>query len=160
MNGAARWMSPLGIALIVSLALNLLLAGWLIGRFVHERHWRPSFAGMPARPGDRMMEWMMGRDLDEASRQAVREAMGGAHAAMDQARAATREARLVAREALRAEPFDRARAEAAFAQSRERQMEAMRRIHAALIDGAEKLPAEARTKLMSGRDGRESRERR
>ena len=70
---------------------------------------------------------------------------------MDRASQALRESRMKVREAVRAEPFDKARLEAAFGDVRERNMALQKSVHEAMAEAVQKLPAEVRNRLSEWR---------
>lgn len=131
-------MKGVSIALLVSLGINIALVGFMAGRIA---------GGAPVRSDPPAAH---GRILDRASpavRALMRDAFveGGRRATPARRIAMQRRAEL--KSAILAEPFDRARVEAAFAAFREAE-EGVRQIHGAtVIDVLAKLPLEERKLL-------------
>lgn len=130
-----RWV---GWVLIVSLALNLFLAG-IVGMRYWREHFRP--------PPDRAMMGPVGRitqGLPESGRAKVKAAMDATREQYREQGREFRRARGEAIQALAAEPYDRAKVEASFAEAR-RRADAMSAImQSALIEASARLTAEER----------------
>jgi uncharacterized membrane protein len=137
----------LGGALLLSLAANVFLAGWILGR--SPAHMPPGQMEAPGRNAPRLQNLMEKMDnLPAAQRCEVRQLM---HQYAPQLRALGQQNKQ-AREALQsliAQP-DLARTElqAAFAQQRELQGQMQVLMQKMLLDIAEKLSAEQRAKLL------------
>lgn len=133
-------MSPmtrkLAIALCVSLALNLFLAGFLAARAAFGR--RPHGPRDPRGPFAAMMEGEPG----EAD--VVREVMRRHHDALRGERSRLRDARREVTEALAADPFERARLERALAETRAHTAASQRAMHDALVEIVDGLEPEQR----------------
>ena len=154
-----RWLT---VALLVSLAVNLLVVGVIAGHLLSgQRHmWqRPdamrSETSMRDRPGEMVMR-RMAQAVPTEHRAAFEAAMAEHRTQLAEAGRAVRDARMKVRDAMMAEPLDRARLDAAFAELRARGQGLQAALHAAVSDAAAKLPADARTKLAEfDRRGRE-----
>jgi uncharacterized membrane protein len=147
----SRWLT---IALVISLGINLLILGAVAGHLLsgHRHMWqRPGMmqgeAGRGAdRPGDMVIQRMTAA-LPAEHRPAFEAAMAQHRPQLVESGRAVREARTKVRDAMVAEPFDRAKLDAAFAELRARSQELQTAVHTAVSDAAVKLPAEARQKL-------------
>lgn len=121
----------LRLALIASLALNLALAGIVAGGAFHDHGGRKGFAPP------------LLRALPEAARESLRKDFFRHD--RDEGRDRRRDAwRRDLASAARAEPFDRAAAEAALARERDGNDKAVRRVHAALLDALAAMPLDQR----------------
>jgi len=129
----------LSIALAVSIAINLLLAGIWVGRAF--RHPRPPRADheMPALHGE--------RGEREGRRGPLRGLYREHGDELREKRRAIGEARRAAREALEKEPFDRAALESALAALRKETGASQEIMHRAIVEAAAKAPPEERKKL-------------
>jgi uncharacterized membrane protein len=124
----------LSIALAISIALNLLLAGILVGRALH----RPP-------PPEREFPAMRG---DGYGRRAPLRGLFREHGAeLGEKRRAIAEARRTARAALEAEPFDRAALDRALEGLRKETVASQEIMHRAIGDAAEKGSPEERKRL-------------
>jgi len=137
----------LGVALSISVALNLFFAGFVVARRLGQREppWREQGA--------------LEVDAPRHVMRALRHAGGGEHARRaleahrDEMRAehrAMREARRAAAAALAAEPFDRAAVERALETVRARVADSQRTAHAVVVEVAAELPPQERARLLSG----------
>lgn len=129
------WMRVL---LLASLALNLLVAGVLVGDALTD--------GGPGH-GPRPVALDLGpltRALDPADRRAVLDALQGRDDLRPPSRAERAAFLAETLAAVRADPFDRARAEAALLEQSERVAAVEGAVRAALLDRLAALPAEAR----------------
>jgi len=147
----SRWIT---IALVISLGINLLVVGAIAGHFLsgHRYMWhRPGQMQAEAsrsteRPGDIVIQRLT--EALPAEQRPVFEAATAQHRArLTEIGRAVREARTKVRDAMVAEPFDRAKLDAAFAELRSRSQELQTTMHAAVSEAAAKLPADARAKL-------------
>ncbi len=137
-----RMPSPrlIGAALVLSLVVNLFLAGlvagdWLMGRI-----------GPPPLAPTMNLSWMrhaLGPDAEPMIEPAMRRHHGSIRQHVESMRMARREVRA----ALVAQPFDRAALEGALARMRTQGMEAQTAFHGVLIDVASTLTAEQRQEL-------------
>ena len=130
-----RWV---GWVLIVSLAVNLFLAG-----IVGMRYWREHFRPQP----DRAMMGPVGRitqGLPESGRAKVRATMDAKREQYREQGREFRRARSEAMQALAAEPFDRAKVDAAFAEARRRADSMSAIMQTALIEASAQLTPEER----------------
>ncbi len=145
-------MSRMGTALMVSLALNLFLAGVLIGdRLAQWRDPVPTVAG-PLLGG----LGLRGASLAPEARQELRRVLESYRRPLHERMRDLQESRLTAARALAAEPYDPKRAEAALAELRRRTRSAQAVVHGALVEAAASLEAEHRAQLLDrhGRRGR------
>jgi uncharacterized membrane protein len=125
----------LSIALAVSIALNLLLAGILVGRAFHR----------PPHPPERETPAFRGeRDGNRAPLRKLLREQGGE---LKEKRRAIAEARRTAQTALEAEPFDRAALERALEALRDETVASQKIMHGAIADAATKGTPEERRKL-------------
>jgi uncharacterized membrane protein len=144
----------MAVALVASLAINLLVAGAIAGHFLSGRHhawhgWgmmRGEVDRMPDRPGERVIG-RMAAALPSENRAAFEAAMEQHRQPLAEAGRGVRDARTKVRDAMAAEPFDRARLESSFAELRARSQQLQTAVHGAVADAAAKLPPEARAKL-------------
>jgi uncharacterized membrane protein len=136
MSNLNKWTKVLGVVLVLSLALNFFLAGWMGARMMH------------AGPGhDRWSIMRLVRDLPEDQRGGVL-AIFEAH--RDQIRGvmdSMRETRREVADILMAEPYDAAAAARALAELRAESAAMQESMHAALLEAAAELPPEARVDL-------------
>lgn len=150
--GTKRRLPWIGIALVVSLAVNLLVIGMAAGHWTHRHDgaWGGRFAGKSGTEGRAHgMMRAFPEELRGEMEGIMRERRTQAEPVLEQLRAARREAR----EALRAEPFDRARLAAAYAEMRRHGDVLEQSFHEAMIDAASRLSPEARQKLAEMRWG-------
>ena len=140
---------PFAILFVVSLALNLFLLGIFAARGFH-RHKSCGFEPGPPEPA---MSW-----LQPASRPTAEAIFASRKADIDKRARAARQARDDAAAALGAEPFDPAKASAALADARAKELAMREGIGEALIELATKLPPDQRASLRHalepGRGGR------
>jgi Spy/CpxP family protein refolding chaperone len=130
-----RWLS---LFLLVSVAINLAVAGFMGSRMMG---W-----GGPGRGGDRFVERVT-RDMPPEAASRVRAALAAQRPAMNRNIEEMRRAREEVRAALTAEPFDRSKLEAAFANVR-RIGDAMQdSMHAGVLSVAQDLGAPERARL-------------
>jgi uncharacterized membrane protein len=136
MNNLSKWTKVLGVVLVISLALNFFLAGWIGARFVH------GFDGHRGWSITRLV-----RDLPEEQKKAVL-AIFEAH--RDQIRGVMDEMHDTRREVadlLIAEPYDPEAVAQALANLRADSAAMQESMHAALLEAAANLPPEARLDL-------------
>jgi len=126
----------LSIALAVSIALNLLLAGIFVGRAFHRRHPPPPDHDMPAMRGDR-----------DGKRAPLRGLLREHGDELKDKRRAIGEARRTAQAALEAEPFDRAALERALEGLRKETVASQEVLHRVIADAAAKGSPDERRKL-------------
>ncbi|MHA7832860.1 MAG: periplasmic heavy metal sensor [Algiphilus sp.] len=123
----------LGIALVVSLAGNLLAAGWVLGqRVAAPQHM------------ERGMLRQMARHLPAEVRSPLREAMRERRRPLFEAFREVRQARQAVRAALAREPFDAEALEAALARQRAGTAALQQLMHGAMVETATSLPPEQR----------------
>jgi uncharacterized membrane protein len=129
----------LSIALAVSIAINLLLAGIWVGRaFRHPR---------PPRAGNEMAALHDERSEREGRRGPLRGLYREHGDELRERRRAIGEARRAARQALDKEPFDRAALESALAALRKETGSSQEIMHRAIVEAAAKATPEERRKL-------------
>jgi uncharacterized membrane protein len=144
---AGKWLA---IGLTASLAINLFLAG------VYASHWYMHSRGRPVeRPAmsdnnrgippflDRMAE-----ALPSGDRAKFTDTVSKHQPEISRIGASVREARRQARAAMMAENFDRAAAEKAFGELRDRNVRFQQSLHETLMDAAATLPAPARRQMI------------
>lgn len=132
-------MKGLTAALLVSAALNIALISFMAGRLA---------GGAPLRPEGPMGQ---GRALERATpqvREMVRDAFVARRDEIAPQRTEAGERRRALRDAILAEPFDRARVEAAFAAFRDAQSALQKSQGSVVIDVLAKLPLEERKTLI------------
>ena len=142
---AGKWLA---VALTASLAANLFLAGLFVGRWFGPP---PMFAHAAAprvteRPVQAKLDRVAG-SLDESSRSTFETIVSRHRPRLADAGAAFRETRSRVAEVMAAEPFDKAKLDAALQDLRARSMEFQGTLHTALSDAAAGLPAPARQDL-------------
>ena len=142
----ARWLL---VALGVSLALNLGLVGFMIGKAAGPPTFFRAAAGMDPTVG-------LGRMLRFLPEERRREVMGrDAHRQIRQSLAAVRQTQRALNRQLREEDFDAAAVTATLQSFRERFAESQARSHAALVAAAARLtPAERQQLVGQMRGGR------
>ena len=136
MNDVSKWAKILGIGLVLSLALNFFLVGWVGARFVHnddgDRHWSITrlVRDLPEDQRDEVLA------VFEAHRDQIRGVMDSMH-----------DTRREVADLLVAEPYDAQAVTEALAKLREESAAMQESMHAALLEVAAKLPPEARLDL-------------
>ena len=129
-----RWLV---LALLVSLGVNLLIAGVVIGRHLD---------GGP--PGRMHFEWLM-QDLDDATRSKIRQNM---HEQMKNSRPYRhdlRQAQHALHEAIIAEPFEEKQVKAAMAEVRAASARLQQTMHDQMIQNLGEMSAEDRARVFS-----------
>jgi uncharacterized membrane protein len=126
----------LAVALVISVALNLLAVGFFVGRGL--RHG-------PGKHGD--APGFVGPDARLPRHPALREAMDRHRADFAARREAVMQARKAVAEAAGREPFDRAALEQALADLRKQTGLSQEAIHRALVEACEKAKPEERRTL-------------
>jgi uncharacterized membrane protein len=126
----------LSIALAVSIAVNLLIAGIFVGRAFHRRPPPPSERDVPGLRAER-----------DGRRAPLRGLFLEHDDELRDKRRAIGEARRTARVALEAEPFDRAALERALEALRKETGASQEILHKAIVEAASKGSPEARKKL-------------
>lgn len=130
-----RWLA---LFLLISVGINLAVAGFWGSRMMG--------LGGPERGGERFVERVT-RDMPKESADRVRAAMAAQRPVMARNMEEMRRAREDVRAALTAEPFDKARLEAAFAKVR-RTADAMQDgVHAGVLAVAQDLGPQERARL-------------
>ena len=136
MNNLSKWVKALGVVLVLSLALNFFLAGWMGARLMHgetgQHRWSIS---------------RLVRDLPEDQRKDV---LATFESHRDQIRDVMdnlRETRREVADILVTEPYDADAVARALAQLRAQSATMQESMHAALLEVAAKLPPEARVDL-------------
>ena len=136
MNNLSKSTKVLGVVLVISLALNFFLAGWIGARFVH------GFDGHPRWSITRLV-----RDLPDDQKQAV---MAIFESQRDQIRSVMDDMHDTRREIadlLMAEDYDRKAVAKALAKLRADSAAMQESMHAAFLEAAADLPPEARLDL-------------
>ncbi len=132
---AGRRATALVGALLASLALNLFVAGMLLGRDLHEQE--------PEQGGDRSRHGLAAL-VPPGAREVVGQRLDEHRAEFEARIDSLRTARRQAFALLRADPFDAAAARAALATLRERTLATQELVHELLIETAQRTPAEVR----------------
>jgi uncharacterized membrane protein len=125
----------LSIALAVSVTVNLLLGGIMVGRAFQEKPHRAKREVPELRPER------------EDRRGALRDVYREHGNEFKESRLAIADARKAARAALETEPFERAALESALAQLRKETVESQEIMHRSILDAAEKGSPEKRKEL-------------
>jgi uncharacterized membrane protein len=158
--------------LVVSVCVNAFALGMLGGRWFHDRDgWMSrSVAGGERGKGGPPLAFGLERVLDEAppeARAALRDALGERRRDVGERLRAVGEARRALVAAVRAEPFDRGRLDAALSDLRIRSTEVQAAVHVGFGDAVARMPqpvravwAEGLMRRPGGREGREPREER
>jgi uncharacterized membrane protein len=131
--------------LAVSLLLNVFLGSVLVGR-MQSRPPQPA----PEQKSDRIIE-RMASTLPESDGKILRSVSQSRQTSFAGLTAEVEKARDEVRRILRAEPFDQAALQAAFAEVRQRRQAVHEAIHAVLIEAAPQLSPEGRQKLAEWR---------
>lgn len=158
--------------LVVSVCVNAFAIGILGGRWFRDHDaFAPRFVGGEERGrGGPPLAFGLERFLDEAppeARTALRQALGERRREVGERLRSVGEARRSLVAAVRAEPFDRARLDAALSDLRDRSTDVQVSIHAGIADAVARMPqpvravwAEGLMRHPGGREGREPREER
>lgn len=126
----------LAIFLVISVAINLLVIGFLVGRGLKQ-------------PPARRAEWhgLNAADARKARHPLLREAMDRHRADFDARRGAVLRARRSVAEAAGKDPFERAALERALAELRRETSQSQEVVHQALVEACERAKPEERQKL-------------
>lgn len=136
MNDVSKWTKILGVVLVLSLALNFFLAGWIGARFMHGDDGRGGWSitrlvhDLPQDQRDEVLA------VFEAHRDQIRGVMDSMH-----------DTRREVADLLVAEPYDPQAVAQALAKLRTESAAMQESMHAALLEVAAKLPPEARLDL-------------
>ncbi len=122
------------IAAIVSLCLNMLLVGVMVGGRWHDG---------PGRHG----HWGFMRSIPEEARPLIKEVFEGHKSEFEAHREAVEEARLKVAELLKADTIDRPQLDVALSELMQRTQALQQFGHQVLVDVAEKLPPELRREM-------------
>lgn len=134
-----------GIALLVSLAVNLLLVGLLAAHLLRgSSGHRGEHAPLPGLPSMHQLS----RELSEPSRDALRTILQSHRRDIREQLGASRQSRRDVAAALLADPFDAAVLQSAFAHQREQDARIAEQIQNALVEFAQTLDAEQRQSLL------------
>ncbi len=152
---AQPWSGLVPVLLLVSLAINLLVAGFALGAWLNGAPATPAAqtALTTAQEGDglaataSMQPWRMFRLLPPETRRRVGRQMVGRAAEPRRLMAEARIARQASVEALTAEPFDQERLSAAFARSRAADQAFLESVHAVVDDMIALLTPDERAQL-------------
>ncbi len=148
---SGKWVA---IALTVSLAVNVFLAGMFVGRHMsgppmffratmQRPAWRPGDSGLPP-----MVE-RIASGMSPEYRDILLSTMKRHQSDITAAGTALRDARGKLRQIIGAETLDRAAAEAAAADMRQRSDKFQTALQSAFLDAAQSLPAEGRRQMIS-----------
>lgn len=136
-----RNAAALAVVLLISLAANLFLGGVWAGRFAH---YRGHGGWSDVRDGRGMVERVLERiagDLPRDQRKAFRDEMEAQRDRLAAGGQEMRDAREDLRAAITAQPFDRAKFDAAFASMRDRSRTFWTELQQAVGDALEKVNA-------------------
>jgi Spy/CpxP family protein refolding chaperone len=137
MTFTGRTGTALLIAVIVSLCLNLLLGGLLVGGRWHDRPWRDGHHG----EGSFLMRF------PEEARPIVKGVFDAHKAEFDAHRKQVEEARQKVAELMKADVIDRAQLDLALAELQQRTQTMQQFGHQVMIEVAQKLPPELRREM-------------
>lgn len=126
----------LAIVLAISVAINLLLAGILLGRRFDRRYGPHADRGLTAEHGPAVMR-------NRAFHQLIKESKLDLKARSE----STRAARAAVKAALQREPFDRAALEQSFRALRAETSSSQQALHDALVEAADKGGPETRRRI-------------
>ena len=135
----------MGIALIVSLAINLFVVGAIIVGFLF--HW----PGRHVHSGQPFPHWAAKRSLDSDARRKVREIWRTARPGLRESVRAIRKARREVRQQLRADPLDLKALEAAYGDLSKRKLAAQEAMQEVLTKISGTLNAEQRREYFNRR---------
>jgi uncharacterized membrane protein len=135
-----RTIGILGIAIVISVALNLFLAGEQLGR---------QFRGPPPPIGFDQRLQSFTQDLPDEDQPAAREILGRRHDEIVQKWRALRSATQRATSAVHSDPFEEEEATAAFAKANQRDQDFRKVIQDTLMELASKISPEGRQRLRS-----------
>lgn len=124
-------------ALLVSMSVNLFLAGFFLASRVKHAHHHTDRRAEDARPPPKVVQEMMRQRRTE----------------LGPSRKALRDARLQVRDAMETVPLDQARLETALATLREKSNDFQLESHRLLLDVAGELTPEQRRRLLMRREG-------
>jgi Spy/CpxP family protein refolding chaperone len=137
----------LGGALLLSLAANVFMAGWLVGR--PPMHMPPGQMEPPGRQGPRLQHLLERMDnLPDAQRRAVRQLMRDYAPQLRELGQQNKQAREALQRLIAQPELPRTELEAGFAQQRELQGQMHTLMQKMLLDIAEQLPPEQRARLL------------
>ncbi len=137
-----HWL--LGGALLLSLAANVFMAGWLVGRPPMHGQMEP-----PGRHGPRLQHLMERMEkLPDEQRTAVRKLMKQYGPQLHELGQRNKEAREALQKLIAQPDLPRTELEAGFAQQRELQGQMQALMQQMLLDIAEQLPPEQRARLL------------
>lgn len=140
-----HWL--LGGALLLSLAANVFMGGWLLGR--PHGHMPPGQMEQPGRHGPRLQHLMQRMDkLPEAQRNAVGQLMRQYAPQLRELGQQNKQTREALQKLIAQPDLPRAELEAGFAQQRELQGKMQALMQQMLLDIAEQLPPEQRARLL------------
>lgn len=141
--GAARGHGRLRWALAVSVALNLLLGGLIVGAAARDAGWRGGWLSDGPRA-----RWSAPDERVSSLRGQARDALGARAPALEARRSDLRAAWRAVRDAAQADPLDRARLDAALAALRAAEAALAVERHAAFATLAASMPPERRAKML------------
>ena len=144
-----KWLALL---LVLSLAGNVFLGGLYAGAWLGEKDGTEEASGdgkggdAKDQPGLRILR-RMAEALPEGERASFEAAIAGERDKLLAASLAMKDAREKVRAVIKAEPFDRAQLDAAFADMRDKSRIFFEMMHGVMANAVEKLSPEARHKL-------------
>jgi uncharacterized membrane protein len=146
MSDGRATMRAVQIVLFVSLALNLLLAGFVGGRLLAPLYHHP-----PEHTPAALIERLV-RALPERDGTVLRAAFKANAAKIATLAAELEQARLDVRLKLSAEPFDKAALEAAMNKARDKRMALYKAMQSVVLDAVGNLSPEGRSRLWTGHE--------
>lgn len=145
---ATKWALAV---LVISLAVNVFVAGMFLGHALHRERGGPEFSEVRPRPeGEHSMRAFVDRmasAIPGDDRGKFLSVIDGYKGELTQAEAKLRESRGKVRDAIAAEPFDRSALETAFGDVRARMQDVQKILHGALADAVSHLPPDSRKAL-------------
>jgi uncharacterized membrane protein len=143
---AGRWITVLGTALILSLAVNFFLGGLIVGRgFGQGGGWPPTAAGLKVG-----IERVL-RTLPDGDRKLVHSMFEDQRGTIMQRFIAFRDARKAVGDALKLEPFDPAKFAVDYQAMQDRSQQLQEAIHDVIKAAVPQLSAAGRAAIAEGR---------
>ncbi|MGH6932603.1 MAG: periplasmic heavy metal sensor [Dongiaceae bacterium] len=143
----SRWITGLSIALFISLALNIFVAGWVAG---HGKGPRGGHGGL-SEAGMRVGIQRVLRVLPPDDRRVVETMFEAERPSIRQQFEALRQAHQAVAATLRAQPFDQAAFEQAYGVMRQHSGAVQDAIHSVIVAAVPKLTNAGRAELALGR---------
>ncbi len=147
-SGGRRWTRFVPQLLLVSVALNLLLAGVFLGRWTMPTHPPPGLGGMM-----RHMIDDVGRAMNDADRAILEQAYRDHAHDLENHWSDHRAAFDAVRQAMAAEPFDRTALERAMDAAAKQDITGRAAVEQTLLDAASKMSADGRHRMAGWQPG-------